>query len=191
MHYSVCDFLLDIIQNSIEAESGLITLLLEEDDETMTFKLMDNGRGMTAAELAKVKDPFYTDGTKHKSRKIGLGIPFLVQAVEQIGGTFSIESEKGVGTTVSGELPLKHIDVPPFGDFPATLLAALTYPGDHELVVRRSLKKGTAEDSYEISRQELKEVLGEFITSGAQNLLHDYLISQENELENIRNNRDV
>ena len=63
MHYSVCDFLLDIIQNSIEAESGLITLLLEEDDETMTFKLMDNGRGMTAAELAKVKDPFYTDGT--------------------------------------------------------------------------------------------------------------------------------
>ena len=38
---------------------------------------------MTDEELKKAVDPFYTDGLKHKKRKVGLGLPFMIQAVQQ------------------------------------------------------------------------------------------------------------
>jgi hypothetical protein len=41
---------------------------------------------MTPAILKKIQDPFFTDGTKHIKRKVGLGIPFLMQAVSLSGG---------------------------------------------------------------------------------------------------------
>lgn len=47
---------------------------------------------MDEETLKKVKDPFFTDGEKHKERKVGLGIPFLIQA-EAAGGNLTFQSD--------------------------------------------------------------------------------------------------
>ena len=48
----------------------------------------DDGRGMDAATLAQIQDPFFTT----KCKKTGLGIPFIFQAAEQAGGRVTIDS---------------------------------------------------------------------------------------------------
>ncbi|MGL4368765.1 MAG: ATP-binding protein, partial [Spirochaetota bacterium] len=76
MHHSVCDFLLDIVQNSIEAGSGVITVDLVEKKGILSVCVGDDGKGMDAETLSRVCDPFCTDGVKHEKRSIGLGLPF-------------------------------------------------------------------------------------------------------------------
>lgn len=80
MHIFLCDFLLDISQNSLEANSSLVEIWIVQTEKKISFRIKDNGKGMTDLEKKKVTDPFYTDGIKHKKRKIGLGIPFVIQA---------------------------------------------------------------------------------------------------------------
>ena len=100
MHATLCDFISDIVQNSIEAGSTVIRLAIDEDEDTIRFSVTDDGKGMDAVVLKKACDPFYTDGEKHSRRRVGLGIPFLIQAADAVGGSFTIESEPGRGTIV-------------------------------------------------------------------------------------------
>ena len=44
MHIFICDFLLDIVQNSYEAGSTEVNLTLEEDDTLLVCTVEDNGR---------------------------------------------------------------------------------------------------------------------------------------------------
>ena len=94
MHASVCDFMIDCLQNSIEARSSCISLEFVESDSDVSIRIIDNGIGMTDKEIQKAVDPFYSDGSKHRQRRVGLGLPFMVQAVEQTGGNWIIESKK-------------------------------------------------------------------------------------------------
>jgi len=72
MHYAVADYMLDIVENAIDAGSAVITVDLIDDGEFIKVCIGDNGPGMSEETLKKVRDPFYTDGKKHKSRKVGL-----------------------------------------------------------------------------------------------------------------------
>lgn len=183
MHYSLSDMILDLVQNSIEAKAERTTLDLIRSSDYLTVRLCDNGCGMTEGELKKVSDPFYTDGIKHCNRKIGLGIPFLIQTVEQTDGRFEIHSEKNMGTSLEIQFNLGNIDTPPEGDWPGLFRQAFCFEGDYELVINRKLvSDDKRETGYTLSRMELKDVLGDFNDSGAMILLRDYLRSQEDEL---------
>ena len=187
MHGTLCDFLSDIVQNSIEADAQRIVITITENQDTMAFSVEDDGKGMTGEILRKAQDPFYTDGVKHKRRKVGLGIPFLMQTVESVGGGFSLSSTPGRGTRLEFSFALGHIDCPPLGNLPATLMAVFGYPGEHEVVVQRSLETTAGGDSYQVRRTEMLEVLGEISHSGSLNLLREYLQSQETALDELRN----
>lgn len=63
----------------------------------------DTGLGMDAATLARATEPFFT--TKSDSKGTGLGLAMAKGFVEQSGGTLRIESERGLGTTVTLWLP--------------------------------------------------------------------------------------
>jgi hypothetical protein len=182
MHAAICDFLLDLVQNSLEAGASLVELSLEEDDRYLSVKLTDNGCGMSSEELERVKDPFYTDGRKHHHRKVGLGIPFLLQMVEQTGGSIRIDSQKGKGTLVSFSLPVEHVDLPPMGSIPAFLLPALTWKGEYEMVFERRYRIGDTVHHYCIRKSELLEILGELESADSLILLRSFLINQEEEL---------
>jgi signal transduction histidine kinase len=69
----------------------------------LVFMVKDRGHGMDAAVLSRVGEPFFT--TKSPGRGMGLGL-FLARAVvERLGGSLTLESEVGRGTTVTLEVP--------------------------------------------------------------------------------------
>jgi len=167
------------VQNSVEASASQITLTLTEADGTIAVTLDDNGRGMDGETLRRALDPFYTDGVKHPGRAVGLGLPFLRQMLESIGGAFEITSTPGEGTRLEFSVPVEHIDAPPTGDLAGTFQRVLCFNGAYEMTVSRT--RGTRE--YTIRRGELREALGELDTAGSQELLEDYIRSQEADLE--------
>ena len=134
---------LDIVQNSIKANAELITVsFVRDENDLLTFTVEDNGCGMSAEFLAKVTDPFTTTRT---TRKVGLGIPMLKQSSEMAGGSFSLTSEVGVGTTISASFDLKNIDCIPMGEICDSLLTiVILNPDRPEFVFKATSPKSEA-----------------------------------------------
>lgn len=147
--------LLDIAQNSVTAGAGHIDLALEEDEgRDCRLVIADDGKGMTPELLASVTDPFTTTRT---TRKVGLGLPLLRMMAEQTGGRMDIESQVGVGTTVTALFRASHIDCPPLGDLPSTVSLLIQGAPDVEWTYRHTTPKG----SFVLDTRELRAVLGE------------------------------
>jgi len=120
--------ILDIAENSINAGASLIEITVCEDTahDILTFRIRDNGTGMGPDMAQKATDPFFT--TKER-KKVGLGIPLLVQAAKEAGGDISIESQKDTGTTITATFKLSHPDIKPLGDIEKTVyLLRATHP---------------------------------------------------------------
>ncbi|MFZ4551457.1 MAG: PAS-domain containing protein [Aquabacterium sp.] len=73
------------------------------------LSVQDDGVGMDAATVARVFEPFFT--TKRPGSGTGLGMSMVYGFVRQSGGSVEVQSQPGVGTTVSLWLPL--VDIPP------------------------------------------------------------------------------
>ena len=71
--------------------------------EYLVVHVTDNGSGMTAEVMAKVFEPFFT--TKPVGEGTGLGLSMIYGFARQSGGLVKIQSQPGVGTTVSLYLP--------------------------------------------------------------------------------------
>jgi len=162
MHRYISDFILDITQNSFEANSSLVKLILIEEERYLKVIIEDNGKGMSKDVLNKVLDPYYTDGIKHKERKVGLGLPFLVQSVNESGGSFLIDSTLNIGTKVNCSFDLCNIDTPPIGDISSTFLTLFSDPKANELVIRREINTSKGNEYYEYSKSDLLDILGDF-----------------------------
>ena len=157
-------------------------MVLDQDERSFTMTITDNGKGMDEAELVRAQDPFYTDGVKHRHRKVGLGLPFVIQTIRMTQGRFQISSHKGEGTTVTAVFNLEHWDTPPLGDLPATLSQLMALGGDHEVVVVRHLTGLRGTGSYEAKRSELLEVLGNLEDLESLTLLREYFRDAEKNL---------
>lgn len=142
----------DIAVNSVRANASEISLHIEISQEIIKIQIADNGCGMDAETLLRITDPFYTTRT---TRKVGLGIPFLIQNAEQTGGSVSITSQPGEGTTVTAFFISSHIDCPPWGDLAGTVAMLISgYPD-----INISFSFESEEMSYRITSREIKEVL--------------------------------
>jgi PAS domain S-box-containing protein len=67
------------------------------------IQVIDNGCGMPPHILARACDPFFT--TKAAGKGTGLGLSQVSRCVDQMSGFLRLESEEGVGTTVSLFIP--------------------------------------------------------------------------------------
>ncbi|WP_418791652.1 ATP-binding protein [Phosphitispora sp. TUW77] len=107
--------IIDMLQNSIEAEATKVNLVINEDavKDTFDIEISDNGRGMDENLKAKIMDPFFTTRT---TRRVGLGLPLLKSAAERCDGKINIESALGKGTTVKASFRNSHIDRAPLGN---------------------------------------------------------------------------
>lgn len=116
--------ILDILQNSIAAGATRIEIDVAGDTAAnrLTISITDNGKGMDAELLKKVRDPFTTTRT---TRRVGLGIPMLTAACEACGGHLELESTPGKGTRISAAFVLDHIDRAPMGDITGTMVAVI------------------------------------------------------------------
>ncbi len=178
MHFSICDYLLDGVQNSVEAGASVITVDIIEEGDVLELYIADNGKGMSPEQLEQAMDPFYSDGEKHSSRKVGLGLPFFKQAAEGAGGCFEISSEQDFGTSVFARFSLEHWDCPPLGDLSGTALSLMSFSGDYEL----NLTHKKAGRKYRISKGELLNSLGDLDSGDSMILARQYLRSLEEDL---------
>lgn len=183
MHRYLTDYILDITQNSFEANSKHVWLTISESDRYFSFSVKDDGKGMSQEILNRVLDPYYTDGIKHSKRKVGLGIPLLVQTTRETGGSFHIDSKLGKGTTVESTFDLCNIDTPPVGDIPSTLLTLISSFQASSFECIREIKTVKGQSSYKLDREELIDVLGEIETSGNLFMLREFIRNQEESLK--------
>ena len=147
--------LLDLAQNSITAGASLVTVRLTlGEDGMLMMELIDDGKGMSPELLARVTSPFATTRT---TRKVGLGIPMMKENAEKAGGTFSLESEEGKGTTLTCSMDTGNIDCLPLGDLSGTLLSLmLTNPLFPDFLFEGKSPKG--EGSFDT--REVRQALG-------------------------------
>ncbi|MBL8603533.1 MAG: response regulator [Myxococcales bacterium] len=85
-----CFHAADPSRNLVTVESGVA------DDGRVFVRVRDNGPGMTAAQVERVFEPFYT--TKANGQGTGLGLPISQSLAQQLGGTLTVRSEPGQGT---------------------------------------------------------------------------------------------
>ena len=82
-------------------------LALFDDDQAVTIQVMDEGPGIAEDEMGRVFDPFVRLETS-RSRDTGgtgLGLSVSKQLIELHGGTLTLDSTPGVGTTVTVAFP--------------------------------------------------------------------------------------
>lgn len=171
--------ILDIAQNSIVAGSTLTEIVVNENtkEKTLLIGIYDNGCGMTEEQVQNVIDPFFTTRT---TRKVGMGIPLFKMACEQTGGSFKIDSQKGVGTRIEALFKTDSIDFTPLGDIASTIVTIVSMNNDKEFLYKRVLD----DKEFVFSTVEIKKILGGVPLSepSVMNWIEEYLNEQYNEL---------
>lgn len=177
-------YILDIVQNSITAGAKNIGILISEHDNGMLqMKVTDDGCGMDEETLNQVKKPFYTSRT---TRKVGLGVPYLIMAAEQTGGRVVINSrdqEQYIddhGTEVTADFNSRHIDFPPIGDIISTLSLLIHTNPNIDFYFHHSSPTG----SLKLETKEMRQVLGDVPLNTPEVLewIKDYLTEQYSNL---------
>ncbi len=169
--------ILDVAKNSVTAGATRIPILVDETPERLTITISDNGCGMTPEFLSRVTDPFTTTRT---TRKVGLGLPLMKMEAQMSGGDLHIESEVGVGTTVTTWFDPRNIDMPPLGDLVSSIITLIQGSPDIDFVFTHR-KHG---QEYTLDTGEIREIMGGISLSEPEILswLTDYLKENESTL---------
>lgn len=100
---------MNIIVNAAEAMHGSGTLTIttstSSDRKTVIIEFADTGEGIPEENLSRIFDPFFT--TKDVGKGTGLGLATSYGIVQDHGGTITVKSKVGVGTSFVIELPVQ------------------------------------------------------------------------------------
>lgn len=103
------DVIANLIGNSVKYRSALedseIQISLSQKNRDVLLTISDNGVGMNTYDRERVFDRFYRGLNALETEGHGLGLSICKKIVEQHGGTITLESELGQGTTVTVTFP--------------------------------------------------------------------------------------
>ena len=97
----------NVIVNAVQASAekkGSVTVTCERKDFYVDVRVQDTGNGITAAQLPKIFEPYFT--TKQNKSGTGLGLYITKKVVEDHNGSIKVDSTPQVGTTFTIRLPL-------------------------------------------------------------------------------------
>jgi signal transduction histidine kinase len=101
--------ILNILKNAIDAipDEGKVFISAKEykDTKTMEIKIQDTGLGIDPKDSKKIFEPFFTT----KGHGTGLGLFVTREIIQEHGGTITMDSVIGQGTTFTIKLPAKEI----------------------------------------------------------------------------------
>jgi len=99
---------INLVLNALQATAAGGEVFVRTDvvdnhggERRVRIEITDNGKGMTAEEVAKAFHPFFST----KAQGTGLGLAIAKQIVEQHHGVIALYSTPGQGTRVRVELP--------------------------------------------------------------------------------------
>lgn len=106
--------LLNLASNALKftPPEGSVTLSAQpEDDGGVSIIIRDTGIGIAAADIETVLSPFgqIESVFSRKHHGTGLGVPLAKSLTELHGGTLTLESIEGSGTTVTVKLPSQRV----------------------------------------------------------------------------------
>jgi signal transduction histidine kinase len=100
----------NLLINSLEAIDGgggsVGIKLTAESTNRACVEITDTGRGIAPEDIAKVFEPYYST----KETGTGLGLAIVKKAIDDHGGSISVSSKVGSGTTFTIVLPVKPED---------------------------------------------------------------------------------
>jgi signal transduction histidine kinase/DNA-binding response OmpR family regulator len=148
--------LLNLLSNASKfTDKGQIRLDVKRVGESAAFSVTDTGIGMTPEQLAKLFQPFVQadSSTSRKYGGTGLGLALTRKFCELMGGSVSVTSEIGVGSTFTITLPLAPPAVAslsvraPSAGAPRPILIIDDDPVMQDLIGRALTKEGYAVES--------------------------------------------
>jgi signal transduction histidine kinase len=101
--------LANLIKNSIEAmpKGGILWVGSRTENRRVIFKVSDTGCGISPELQSRIFEPFVSHG---KSKGTGLGLAIVKSVAEAHGGTVSLRSQEGIGTTIEVSVPFAEED---------------------------------------------------------------------------------
>jgi two-component system sensor histidine kinase HydH len=100
--------LTNLVINAVEAidgDRGSVSILLSQaNPDFVKVQVIDTGCGIAAEDIAKVFEPYFST----KDTGTGLGLAIVKKAIDDHGGTISVVSKQGTGTTFTITLPVQE-----------------------------------------------------------------------------------
>lgn len=100
---------LNIINNAIDAveEEGMVKIATSRQEKFLRVDITDNGYGIPPETIKHIFEPFFTTKTQGEHKGTGLGLSITYGLVKKLGGTISVDSTVGKGTTFTVLLPIR------------------------------------------------------------------------------------
>lgn len=104
--------LLNLIDNAVKYnnKNGTVHLSMILDDDFVSVRVRDTGIGIPPEAIPRLFERFYrvNDSEKYGTKGTGLGLYLVHWIVKNHGGTIVVESQPGVGSTFTVQLPLRN-----------------------------------------------------------------------------------
>lgn len=85
---------------------GKVALVQTSDNDSITVFVSDTGCGIDKKTIRHIFDKFYQGDTSHSSEGNGLGLALAYRVTQKLGGSLSVSSEPGKGSTFIVTIPL-------------------------------------------------------------------------------------
>lgn len=108
-HYSLSIIFNNLLSNAIKYShpKGKVSISVEENDQSVSCFIKDNGFGIPADEQEKIFGSFYRSKTVHEKgiKGTGVGLSIVKRLCDLLDITILVESQPNLGTTITLKIP--------------------------------------------------------------------------------------
>lgn len=87
----------EVVANAVQSSATVIDIFLEEEEDALIVRVMDNGEGIPADRIGRIADPFYTS----RDGRLGLGLTIAKRVAELHDGSIEVAGAAPSGTVVT------------------------------------------------------------------------------------------